>query len=146
MGCTAAAMLPEQGRIIFRKKFTRPSEQVAASPSIRRVMFPWQNTESPIVYWARQMAQLEASDLLEQDIPSVARTLDEDHTNFKYGLPTWEVNKVCREKYRNDVVKLTLQIAAPEAMQIKKDVRVTFADQLGVIGKRECKSESCRAS
>ena len=102
-------------------------------------MIPWQNTESPMVHWSRQMAQLEASDLLEQDIPSVERTLHDEETLFEYGLPTWEVNKVCKEKYRNDVVKLTLQIAAPEAMQIKKDVRVTFADQLGVIGKRKCK-------
>ena len=98
----------------------------------------WQNTESPIVYWARQMAQLEALDLLKQDMPSVVRTLQDKEISFEYGLPTWEVNKVCKEKYRNDLVKLTLQIAAPEAMQIKKDVRVTFPDQLGVIGK-ECK-------
>ena len=97
-------------------------------------MIPWQNTESPIVYWARRMAKLEASDLLHQDIPSVERTLQDEEIAFEYGLPTWEVNKVCKEVYRNNVVKLTLQIAAPEAMQIKKDVRVTFADQLGVIG------------
>ena len=99
---------------------------------------PWQNTESPIVYWARQMTQLEALDLLKQDMPSVVRTLHDEEISFEYGLPTWEVNKVCKEEYRNDLVKLTLQIAAPEAMQIKKDVRVTFPDQLGVIGK-ECK-------
>ena len=109
-------------------------DESSGHKSIERVMIPWQNTESPIVYWARRMAKLEASDLLHQDIPSVERTIQDEEIAFEYGLPTWEVNKVCKEVYRNNVVKLTLQIAAPEAMQIKKDVRVTFADQLGVIG------------
>ena len=34
VGCTAAAMLPKQARETFRKHITKPSEQVAAPPSI----------------------------------------------------------------------------------------------------------------
>ena len=30
--------------------------------------------------------------------------------------------------YTNDVVKVTLQIGEPEAMQLKMDVAITFAD------------------
>ena len=47
-----------------------------------------------------------------------------------------EVKNVCKQVYKNDVVRLTLQISAPEAMQMKRDVRVTFSDQIGVIGKK----------
>ena len=118
--------------------------EVDGQTSLKRVMDTWGKTRSPLVYWARQMAQMNAmgTNGLLQDIPSVEKTVDEGFTFFKHGLPTWETSNVCRKKYRNDVVKLTLQIASPKAMQIKKDVRVTFADQLGVIGKRESKHES----
>ena len=34
LGCTAAAMLPKQARGTFRKHVRKPSEHVAASPSI----------------------------------------------------------------------------------------------------------------
>ena len=34
MGCTAAAMLPKQAGGTFREHITKPSEQVAAPPSI----------------------------------------------------------------------------------------------------------------
>ena len=71
----------------------------------------------------------------DKDLPSMEKSLEEPWTTFKYGLPTWEVNNVCRQMYKNNVVKVTLQIASPEALQIKRDIRVTFADQLGVVGK-----------
>ncbi len=55
-------------------------------------------------------------------------------TNFSYGLPTEEAIRVCRQRYRNDVAKLTLQISDPNVMQIRKSIRHTFADQLAIIG------------
>ena len=39
--------------------------------------------------------------------------------------------------YKNDVVKVTLQIGEPEAMQLKMDVAITFADALGIVGKKD---------
>ena len=36
---------------------------------------------------------------------------------------------------KDDIGKLTLRIADPTMMKIKKDVKVNFADQLGVVGK-----------
>ena len=38
--------------------------------------------------------------------------------------------------YENDMVKVTLQIGEPEAMQLKMDVAITFADALGIVGKK----------
>ncbi len=57
------------------------------------------------------------------------------NTNLSYGLPTDEAIRVCRQRYKNDVAKLTLQIADQNVMQIRKSVRLTFSDQLAIIGK-----------
>ena len=54
--------------------------------------------------------------------------------DIRYGLPDLEVAKVCRQMYKNEVVKVTLQIGEPEAMQLKMDVAVAFADALGIVG------------
>ena len=54
--------------------------------------------------------------------------------DIRYGLPDKEVESVCKQMYKNDVVKVSLQIGDPEAMQLKMDVAVTFADALGIVG------------
>ena len=72
-----------------------------------------------------------------EDLPLLEETLKNDgSTKFRYGLPEVEANTVCKHIYKNDMVKLTLQISESEALQIKRDIRVTFTDQLGVIGMR----------
>ena len=55
--------------------------------------------------------------------------------DIRYGLPDKEVESVCKQMYKNDMVKVSLQIGDPEAMQLKMDVAVTFADALGIVGK-----------
>ena len=55
--------------------------------------------------------------------------------DIRYGLPDKEVESMCKQMYKNDVVKVSLQIGDPEAMQLKMDVAVTFADALGIVGK-----------
>ena len=54
--------------------------------------------------------------------------------DIRFGLPDKEVASVCKQMYKNDVVKVTLQIGEPEAMQLKMDVAITFADALGIVG------------
>ncbi len=53
---------------------------------------------------------------------------------MSYSLPHDEAINVCKERYRFDVAKVTVQIVSPNVMRIKKDVKMSFADQLGVIG------------
>ena len=38
-------------------------------------------------------------------------------------------------RYRHDIAKLTIQITSPDVTTIKRDIKITFSDQLGVIGK-----------
>ncbi len=53
-----------------------------------------------------------------------------------YGLPVGEADAVCKQRYSLDFAKLTVQIDSADVMQIRKDVRATFADQLGTVGGR----------
>ena len=43
---------------------------------------------------------------------------------------------VCKQMYKNELVKLTLQVAEPQAQQLITDRRVTFADTIGIVGKK----------
>ena len=75
--------------------------------------------------------------------------------NMSFGVPTDEAMRICKDIYRNEIVKVTVQISRPTVtlvrivnslitttifrqiyslIQIKKDVKVSFSDQLGVIG------------
>ena len=44
--------------------------------------------------------------------------------------------RICKAAYKNNVAKLTLQIAKAKILQIKKDLKMTFPEKLGVIGKK----------
>ena len=52
-----------------------------------------------------------------------------------YGLPRTEALKVCKEMYKNDVIKLTLQISEPVAMELNKNMKATLMDKFGTVGK-----------
>ena len=54
--------------------------------------------------------------------------------DIRYGLPDKEVTTVCKRMYKNDVVKVTIQVGEPEAVQMKMDVAVTLLDRLGIVG------------
>ena len=54
--------------------------------------------------------------------------------DIRYGLPDKEVATVCKRMYKNDVVKVTIQVGEPEAVQMKMDVAVTLLDRLGIVG------------
>ncbi len=101
--------------------------------NIDRVMADWEKVTSPTVYWSKELSQygnyrdrFETLELATREIGFAA--------NLSYGLPTEEMLQVCRHRYEHDIAKLTVQIAAPDVMQIKWDIRVTFVDQIAVIG------------
>ena len=55
--------------------------------------------------------------------------------DFFNSLPAEDGQSICKSLYSNEVVKLTIQIADPNVMEIQKDVSVTFPDMLGIVGK-----------
>ena len=58
-----------------------------------------------------------------------------DTWSFVYGLPKADAAEVCKAMYRENIAKVTVEIMAPDVLQIKKDIKTTFTQQLGVIGK-----------
>ena len=59
---------------------------------------------------------------------------------MEYGLPKSEVLRVCKDMYKKDITKLTLQISDPVAMQLNKNMKATFMDQVGTVGEFELQS------
>ena len=108
------------------------------SPDIDRVMQHWQSTHSPMVYWTRQTVQKIQKHETNKDDDLLREVINKDYIYgmpFKYGLPKMEVEKVCRQMYQKDVVKLTLQITDPKTTRIHQYLTTTAGEMLGVIGK-----------
>ena len=54
--------------------------------------------------------------------------------NMSFGLPSEEAVAVCEGMFRYDIAQLTVRISEPNVVEITKDVRFTFSDQIGVVG------------
>lgn len=50
-------------------------------------------------------------------------------------LWTYDIEEECRRRVRNDYVVVNIEIAEPQALRVVQELRVTFADQLGTLGK-----------
>ncbi len=109
---------------------------------IHMAMHDWEKTNSPAVYWHRKLFGYEQL----WKTYSLPETMIEGHLtgkiNMTYGLPTAEAMEVCKMRFRYEIAKVTVEIASPDVMEIVKDVRVTFADQLGAIGENLCVTSS----
>ena len=96
-------------------------------------MSDWERTRSPLAsHWHRKLDPESSSAAAPYEL--AGGHLGGGDVNISYGLPTEEALEVCRRRYRFDVAKLTVEIAEPDVTEIVKDIRVSFADQLGVIG------------
>ncbi len=102
-------------------------------PALDLVMSDWERTHSPLAHWHLQL-QDGRTDQLYKELLIDDATFRLAKSNISFGLPTSEVPAVCRERYSQDFAKLKVQIAQSSVMQIRKDVRVNFSDQLGTIG------------
>lgn len=113
-------------------------ELCRSQDNLDRVMQHWQNTHSPMMHWTRQTVQMIMNHDTNNDDDMLREAVNKDYIYgmpFKYGLPKMEVEKVCRQMYQNDVVKLTLQISVPKTTRMHKYLTTTFGEMLGVIGK-----------
>jgi hypothetical protein len=51
------------------------------------------------------------------------------------GLNVGTADSICAEIFQNDIALITLSIADPSVLEVVKDVKVSFPDILGTIGK-----------
>ena len=74
---------------------------------------------------------------MNEDLPLIIEAVNSRPNGFKmeYGLPKSEVLKVCKKMYKNDIIKLSLQISEPVAMQLNKNMKATLMDKFGTVGK-----------
>ncbi len=93
-------------------------------------MADWEKTNSPLAYWTSKLKRDGASLTLDK------RILEGKPVDFIYSLSREEAFEVCRQRFKYDIARLSVQIAEPDVMEIKKDKRVNFSDQLGAIGNR----------
>jgi hypothetical protein len=64
------------------------------------------------------------------DVPYVITSTEKED-----GLNTGIADKICATTFKNEIAHLTLEIADPRVLEVVLDVRVTFPDMLGNVGK-----------
>jgi uncharacterized protein YutE (UPF0331/DUF86 family) len=62
--------------------------------------------------------------------------------NLEDGLNTGMSQKICAYTFRNEIAHMTLEIANPKVLEVVRDVKVTFPDMLGTVGKVTKKHQS----
>jgi hypothetical protein len=55
--------------------------------------------------------------------------------NLEDGLNTGMVKKICASTFRNEIAHMTLEISNPKVLEVLRDIKVTFPDMLGTVGK-----------
>ena len=104
-----------------------------ANPSaVHFVMREWEKTESPSIYWYKKFRAHDQNGKLH-------KITMEDHSSYGYnvplvhGLPVAEALMKCRELYKNNFAKVTVQISEESVLMTTRDFSVTFAEQLSII-------------
>ena len=98
----------------------------------------WVSTNSPLVYWYNMVLRyLDAGKATFK--PSFFNmegmwATERKPAKFLYGLPLKDAKKMCKTFYKESIAKVTLEILQPMVLQVKKDVRATFTERLGVAG------------
>ena len=102
--------------------------------SINLALSEWEKTNSPVAYWYNTVDRYLDSGSQFYNPDMISFKSPETWT-FRNGLPEEEAREMCKTMYRESIAKVSLEILDPKVLQIKKDVRTTFTDQLGVVGK-----------
>ena len=106
-----------------------------ANPSaVHFVMREWEKTESPSNYWYKKFrANDQNGELHEISIDDhIDKTYDQI-VSLSHGLPTSEALTKCKDLYRNNIAKVTVQISEDSVLMTTRDFSVTFAEQLSII-------------
>ena len=100
----------------------------------------WVLTNNPLTYWYNMVQRYldHAKPTFKPSFfnmePQIAS--EKIPAKFVYGLPLEDAKKMCKIFYKENMAKVTLEILEPMVMQVKKDVRTTFTERLGVAGRK----------
>ena len=105
-----------------------------AYPStVHLAMREWEKAESPSIYWFRKFKEYERRSSLDRislDHFFYDRT---DVVPLVHGLPVTEALTVCKELYKKNIAKVTIEISEESVLMTRRDFSVTFAEQLSII-------------
>ena len=102
-------------------------------------MKEWEKAESPSIYWYKKFKNYGRDQAGQGTSYKKISRLDHfyyDGLNLVplvHGLPLKEALTVCKELYKNNIAKVTIEIAEDSVLRTKRDFSVTFAEQLSII-------------
>ena len=105
---------------------------IANPEAVHFVMKEWEQTESPSIYWYKKFRAHEENVKLHKI--SIEDHITYDHTvPLVHGLPVAEALTKCKELYKNNIAKVTIQISEDSVLMTTRDFSITFAEQLSII-------------
>jgi hypothetical protein len=55
------------------------------------------------------------------------------------GIEKGLATKICTTAFKNDIAHITLEISKPTVLEVVRDIKVTFPDMLGTVGRTSYK-------
>ena len=105
------------------------------SPStVHDVMKEWGKAESPSVHWYKKFKEHERKANLHKI--SLDQFPPEEHDKsvpLVYGLAKNEALDMCKKIYKNNIAKVTVQIADNTVLMTMRERSVTFPEQLSIM-------------
>ena len=95
----------------------------------------WHRTNSHVTHWYNMVARYLSWGRNPFFNPDVFNFEPSDKWEFYYGLPKKDAQEMCKTVYKETIAKVTIEILDPMVLQIKKDIRTTFTQQLGAVGR-----------
>ena len=109
-----------------------------ANPSsVHFVTREWEKAESPSIYWYRKFKEYDLRGNLNKISLhhhfSIGQFFSDDMVILIHGLPVTEALTMCKEFYKNNIAKVTIQISEDSVLMTTHDFSVTYAEQLSII-------------
>ena len=109
-------------------------------------MHEWEKTNSPSQYWHKKLRRLVDERILNEFKMDFIDPKTDDNdlkpkrgppiivpVPFMSGLPLKEALRVCKEVYSKNIAKVTIEMATDQVIMTRKDIGVTFPEQLAII-------------
>ena len=105
-----------------------------ANPSsVHFVTREWEKAESPSIYWYRKFKEYNLKGNLQKISLDHHFHFHDDMVALIHGLPMTDALTMCKEFYKNNIAKVTIQISENSVLMTTHDFSVTFTEQLSII-------------
>ena len=97
----------------------------------------WKATGNVLTYFHHLYVTKETYVATEGGLGWVHNNEDPNKSVFdeKFGIHKELATHICKHMFTNHIARLTLEFPHPDVLEIVKDVKVTFPDMVGTVGK-----------